>query len=472
MNGEVDVLVIEDIFHETVNKYRMLDKGDGVVVALSGGPDSMALFHLLYRFKDCYGINLITVHLNHNFRPGEAEKEAEYVRRVSEARRIPCIIESCDVPTMARRGNLSWEQAGRKARYEFFNRVMADMNYNRIAVAHNHNDQAETVVMRFIRGSGMEGLGGIHPVRGNIIRPLIEVPRRLIEEYCRAHNLNPVIDRSNMEPVYTRNKIRLELLPYLRKEYNENIDGVVCDTAYLLRDENDFLSRIASQNFREALLSGGKNRLVMDLNKLNGFHDALLRRVLRLAVEKLKGDKTDIAFKHIQDIICLVKAGKTGACIHLPHGIRAETGYGKFFITSGEDVTQSIDRIYELRVPGETFIDELGSVVEATILTQEDYCKEKGSRDRFTAYLDFDKTGEYLYLRGRKAGDRFKPLGMKGTRKIKDFFIDLKIPRRERDAVPLIQNSRDIVWVTGLRINEDYKIDGSTVNILRLGYRQ
>jgi len=472
MSGEGILLKIEDIFHNTIDKYKMLKKGDAVVVGLSGGPDSIALFHLLYRFKDYYDINLITAHLNHNFRPGDAEKDAEYVKEFCKCRNIPCIIEFCDVPALAKKEGLSGEQAGRKARYSFFNRVMKDNGCNRIAIAHNQNDQVETVLMRLIRGSGMEGLTGIHHVRGNIIRPLLEIPRKMIDEYCGQHDLNPVIDKTNLKPVYERNKIRLELLPYLRSKFNKNIDRIIIDTAYILKDENNYLNEVAFMNFQEVLISSEENGLILDLRGLNKLHDALLRRVLRLAVEKLKGNKNNLEYTHIDALYSMLKRGHTGKRIHLPGKITASLSYGKLLLTTGNNVIKTIDNIYYLKIPGVTPIDELRGVLEAAILTKDDYKNEREAAERLTAYFDFYKTGEQIVLRKRKSGDKFKPLGMEGSKKLKDFFIDLKIPREERNVIPVIHNGEAIIWVMGYRICDDFKIDASTRTILKLSFKR
>lgn len=471
MSGEGISLNIEEVLHSTIKKYGMLKEGDGIVVGVSGGPDSIALFHLLYRFKEYYGIKLVVAHLNHNFRPGDAEREAEYVEKFCECRNIPCIVEFCDVPSMARRESLSAEQAGRKARYSFFNKVMKHKNYNKIAVAHNQNDQVETVLMRFIRGSGMEGLGGIHPVRDNIIRPLLEISRPMIDEYCKEYNLNPALDKSNLEPVYTRNRIRLELLPYLKKEYNKNIDRTICNTAYILREENCFLNEVALEKFNQLFITDDKNKLVLDLNGLNSLNDIFLRRVLRLAVERLKGDKNNLEYGHIQNLCRLVKSGRTGSRVHLPEGLTAKLSYGKFFLCGEDDKIMSIDNVYHIEIPGITPIDELGGILEAEILTKDDYKGNGNKRKKYAACFDLNKTGKDLFLRKRKEGDKFKPLGMKGTKKLKDFFIDLKIPREERDTIPIIHNCEAIIWIMGYRICDEFKIDANTRTILKLSFK-
>ncbi len=463
---------IEDIFHNTINEYGMIQSGDGIVVGFSGGPDSTALVHLLYRFKEHYNIRLVCAHLNHKFRPGDAEEDAKYVQAFCRERGIRCIVECEDVPRMAAREGLSPEQAGRRARYDLFNRVMQGEGFNKIAVAHNRDDQVETVLMRLIRGAGVEGLGGIKPVRGNIIRPLLEVPRSMIEDYCKEHRLNPVTDKTNLSPVYFRNRIRLELLPYLRDNYNSNIDRAVLGAARVLRWENDFISGAARDEFSRLAEEQGTGRLEFSVEKLLELHTAVLWRVLRMAVEHLLGDANNLELVHIEKLYALLEKGETGKRINLPRGIVAGVEYGRFFVARQPHPAGGIEETYRLAVPGSTSIHEAGGVIETKVFDMEDYKRERNTADDRRAFLDLAKTGRNLVVTGRKKGDRFNPLGMAGTKKLKDFFIDQKVPRNKRDLVPIVRSGRDIIWIAGYRIDEKYKVTADARQVLGLEFRQ
>ena len=463
---------IEDIFHNTINEYGMIQSGDGIVVGFSGGPDSTALVHLLYRFKEHYNIRLVCAHLNHKFRPGDAEEDAKYVQAFCRERGIRCIVECEDVPRMAAREGLSPEQAGRRARYDLFNRVMQGEGFNKIAVAHNRDDQVETVLMRLIRGAGVEGLGGIKPVRGNIIRPLLEVPRSMIEDYCKEHWLNPVTDKTNLSPVYFRNRIRLELLPCLRDNYNSNIDRAVLGAARVLRWENDFIAGAARDEFSRLAEEQGTGRLEFSAEKLLELHTAVLWRVLRMAVEHLLGDANNLELVHIEKLYALLEKGETGKRINLPRGIVAGGEYGRFFVARQPHPAGGIEETYRLAVPGSTSIHEADGVIEAKIFSMEDYKRERNTADDRRAFLDLAKTGRNLVVTGRKKGDRFNPLGMAGTKKLKDFFIDQKVPRNKRDLVPIVRSGRDIIWIAGYRIDEKYKVTADTRKVLELEFRQ
>jgi len=464
-------LKAEDIFHATVKKYQMIQRGDRIVVGVSGGPDSITLLNLLYRYSEFYQIRLICAHLNHNFRPGDAEKDAEYVKEFCRARHIPCVAEFVDVPDMAAKGGLSSEQAGRKARYGLFNRVLNENKFNKIAVAHNMEDQVETVLMRLIRGAGTEGLGGIRPVRGNIIRPLLETPRALIEEYCVKNRLNPVTDKSNFQPVYYRNKIRLELLPYIKANYNGGIERALLDMAQILRQENDYLDGACRKIFKEYVSEAETGRLEFRREDLMGLHNAVRRRVLRMGVEYLKGNTDNLEFGHIEQVCALLESGKTGKRINLPRGLVAGIEYGKVFLDDKQDSKKALDGVYRLVIPGTTRLHEINGIIEADIIGVDRYVKQKDC-DNNTAFMDFEITGRNLMASKRKEGEKFIPLGMKGTKKLKDLFIDAKVPREKRDCIPIIRNEHGIVWVAGHRIDDKYRINKSTGQVLKLEYRQ
>jgi tRNA(Ile)-lysidine synthase len=469
--GEGICLNIEDVFHKTIVENRMLQSGDGIVVGFSGGPDSTALLHLLYKYRDYYNIRLMAAHLNHRFRPGDAEQDAEYAESFCRERGIPCIIECMDVPCMAAQEGLSPEQAGRKARYDLFNRVMQEHGFNKIAVAHNRDDQVETVLMRLIRGAGVEGLGGIKPVRGNIIRPLLQVPRAMIEEYCQQNTLNPVTDKTNFSSLYFRNRIRLELLPCLRDKYNNNIDRAVLGMARILSTENDFLAAVSREKFNELAKDSGAGRLEFSVHALSKLHTAVLWRVLRLAAEHVLGDLSNLELVHIEQMCALIGKCATGKKLYLPRGLTAGIEYGRFFIAVGHKARNRIHKTYRLCVPGCTSIYEVGGVMEVQVLDIKEYNRQREISNSNRVFLDFTKTGRNLIVTGRKEGDRFIPLGMKGTKKIKDYFIDAKVPRDKRDMVPIVRNDRDIVWVVGHRIDERYKMGRDTRQVIRLEFR-
>ena len=284
-----------------IEKYEMIYEGDRIVAGVSGGPDSMCMLHILLRLKDKYNLSIFVAHLNHQFRGKEADDDAEYVKHICEEWGIPVFIKVFDVPAYAKETGLSAEEAGREIRYKLYDEVAKKVNGEKIAVAHNMNDHVETILMNLLRGSGIEGLKGIEAVRDRIIRPLINVERDEIEEYCWMNGISPRIDKTNLQPIYGRNKIRLELIPYIKNNYNPNIMSTLyrfSDIAFL---ENDYMDKEAENLFFE-VASNYKNSIKYNIDKLVKLHPALQRRVIRIGLGKILGNLKGIEYKHIEEI--------------------------------------------------------------------------------------------------------------------------------------------------------------------------
>lgn len=460
-----------DMFVEKVkaviNKYHMLQEGDSIVVGVSGGPDSLCLLHVLRSLSEEYGLRLFAVHLNHCFRGKEADEDAEYVARICEDWGITCVIETFDIPAYASETGLSAEEAGRMIRYRIFEETAKKVGAARIAVAQNMNDQVETVLMRLLRGSGPEGLKGIEPVRDNIIRPLIEIGRAEIEEYCAANKLSPRIDKTNLQPIYIRNKIRLELLPYLQKNFNPNIFSTILRLSDIAKEENQFLEE-QTRIFFGQLAQQEEDRIRLETGGLKAVHPAIRRRIVRLGIEKLAGSLTGFEYKNFENVLELLEKA-TGAAVMLPKGLKAYISYD-FLIISKIVEKQDKKCYYKLKYHDNNNIP--GSDVSITVDTAEAGRLEGLPRDKYTIFIDGEKLREELVYRNRREGDRFSPIGMKGSKKLKDYFIDEKIPKEERDEIELLADGKEIIWVIGKRLSEKYKITGSTKNIIIIKYRR
>lgn len=439
-----------------INKNSMISNGDKVVVGFSGGPDSTALLHILYRLKDELKISLYAVHVNHLIRGQEAFRDEEFSKNFCEKLNIPFYSFRIDVTKMAKEKGLSSEEAGRIARYECFNNVLKEINGNKIALAHNKNDQAETIIMKFLRGSGLKGLSGIQPVRDNIIRPLLICSREEIEYYCEHNNLQPVIDSTNKEAIYLRNKVRLELIPYIIKNINENVVDNLFKMAEILNDENEYIEKEALKYYEDIKDNGGI--IVEGFKKL---HVALKRRIIRQLIKDVKGDLNGIENLHVEDCLELIERNQTGKMLYLPKNLVAEISYGKFFI---KRLDTKKDFEYILKIPGILRLDELNLVVKTELLKNHGNLTDTP----FIKYFDYDKIKGGLVVRNRKEGDYIFPKGMKGKKKIKDLFIDKKIPRDERDSIPLVAIGKEVLWVYGIRDTKNYKIDEHTKNVLKI----
>ena len=279
---------MRDKVRNTIKKYHMLQKGDKVVAGVSGGPDSMALLHILLSLKEEYGLFITVVHINHGLREEESEGDAHFVEQYCLQNRIPCKIENMQIREMALERGMGLEEAGRQARYQAFEDAAKSCGGAKIAVAHNKNDQAETVLMRLCRGAGLKGLSGIAPVRGEIIRPLIDCTREEIEGYCREQSIDYCVDKTNALDIYTRNKIRIQLLPFLEREINPNMVETLARTAEILSAENRFLDQEADKAFLQCAKKE-KEAVVLDAALLSQIPEAVGRRVVFLAVAAVTG---------------------------------------------------------------------------------------------------------------------------------------------------------------------------------------
>ncbi len=461
---ETEEVILKQLL-TTVEEHQLIKSGDKIVVAISGGPDSVSLIHLLHRLKSRLGIELYGAHLNHNIRGIDAQMDARYVLNLCEELNIICFIKSADVESYGKKNQLTSEQAGRILRYEFFDEVLKKVEADKIAVAHNKNDQGETVLMRLLRGTGMQGLTAIQYQRDNIIRPLLDVHRKEIEKYCDHHNLMPRTDLSNLTSIYHRNKIRRELIPYLEEHYNPSVLDSLVKTANILKEDYDYIEKQAQTMYKELVYFEKKDQVSFSIPALEKLHPAMKARMLRRAGEELMGKGELLSYQQVQNLLELLDKKQTGKTIHLPMNLEAVISYDKLIFSKERE--EEVEPFKEkLAVNDTTYVHALKAGFELKVFPAEDV--DKVSKDKFVKHFDFDKFQQDIVVRNRRDGDRFWPLGLSGKKKLKDFFIDCKVERRERDLIPLICHGKDIVWVVGYRISDKYKITDRTQQILSI----
>jgi tRNA(Ile)-lysidine synthase len=447
----------------TIKKNNMIKSEDTVIIGVSGGADSLCLLHVLNTLKKELNIKLFAAHLNHQFRGVEADMDAEFVEKTCIAWDIPYIIRTFDVSSYAKEQGLSSEEAGREIRYKLFDEVKEAIKGNKIAVAQNSNDNVETILMRLIRGTGLEGLKGIDAVRDDIIRPLLDQDRQSIEEYCKQNNLEPRIDKTNLQPIYLRNKIRLELIPYLKQRFNPSINDAIIRLGQVVREENNYLE----QQTIELLNSMGdikENSIGINTERLKQLHPAMQKRLLRKAVEGIVSSLNGFEYKHFQGIIELFDKG-TGAAIELPKDLKAYISYENLIISKKIENTDK-KCYYKLKYDYDNFIDKINEILRVKIINIKELSAVPKSFN--TVYIDFDKIKNELVVRSREQGDVFSPIGMRGSKKLKDYFIDKKIPKEKRDQVMLLADGDEIVWILGSIISEKYKITSDTQKVIVL----
>ena len=292
----------------TINKYNLIQKGDKIVIGVSGGPDSMCLLDSLYCLKEKLGIEIFVAHINHMIRE-EADEETEYVKEYCKNKNIKCYVKKADVEKLAKEQKLGTEEMGRKIRYEFFNEVAQKENANKIATAHNLNDNVETVLMNILRGSGISGLKGIEISRKetNIeyIRPIRECERQEIEKYCEEQNLEPRIDKTNFESIYNRNKIRNDLIPYLKKEFNPNVLEGINRLSDIAREEEEYFDKVITKKYEELKIGENEKEVILDLKEFNKLEKVIKSRLILYTISKTNGNVQGIGKIHIEDIIKL-----------------------------------------------------------------------------------------------------------------------------------------------------------------------
>lgn len=459
-----------DAMEKWLKKYRMLEPGDKVLLACSGGPDSLALVHGMHKMQaeGLIHVSLAVAHVNHMLRP-EAAAEAEFVREFCRRLGLECYSTAVDAPAYMAASGESLEAAARRLRYEYLFQVADDWGGAKIATGHHRDDQAETVLIHLLRGAGGAGLRGMLPVNGRLLRPLLGIGRPVIDGYCREQGLTPCCDASNFNTDFLRNRIRLELLPALEEKYNPRIREALCRTAGLLRDDYEFI-RDQARSYLDKLTSEQNDALTLDGPGFAKLPVALRRELIRQIIEKKSGKLTGISFVHVERMLEMISNAATGSLFFLPGGLRVcKTYAGLEMSPSGagarrEKAPPNLLRAQVLlTIPGATWIPELNLTVAARLLPAAPADSSPNS-----AVFDPESLELPLYVRNRLPGDRFAPLGMTGTKKLKDFFIDAKVPQTERDRVPIICDQGGIIWVGGFRQSRRGGVSGHTRKFLRM----
>lgn len=441
-----------DAVERTITQTKMLKAGQHVVVGVSGGADSTALLHCLLALSKTLGFFVEAAHLNHKIRGEEANEDQRFVARMCAEWNVPFYTAERDVPAFAKRNRMSLEQAAREARYQFFEKARIYFNADKIAVAHHMQDQAETLLLHLLRGSGLTGLAGMRPSRGRIIRPLLRVDRGMIETYLRENGLEFRNDSTNLLLNASRNRLRLDVFPYLGEHINPGVIKAVCSAAELLQRDEDYLTELAQKALDDARLDAGYDRA-----KLAGLPLPIKTRALRIALA-LGGVEKNIERVHIEALCDLLNA-RTGAELILP-GIEAIVSYERIYVGRRP---QFAPFEMPLTVPGETKTPR-GRFRAMIVEGVASY-----SGNRFVGCMDYDALPGELMLRPRADGDRFFPVGAPGSRKLKEFFIDRKVPRFERE-LPLLCSGERVLFVPGHGVDSSVRITDDTARVLWLEY--
>ena len=464
--------------HRFISRHAMIENGETVVVAVSGGADSLALLYGLHALRLQLNCQLHVAHLNHCLRP-DADADADFVRQHAACLEVPCTIQRTEVPLLIKQWKLSVEAGARKARYQFYEDICTQIRATKVALGHHQDDTAETVLMNLIRGSGSTGLKGIAPVRAvKFIRPLVGFTRQQIEAFLTSINVTPRHDSTNTDTRYLRNRIRHELIPHLESDYNPNIKAGLSRTADVLGAESEYLDTVAREAFEVCRLQGRHKNVVLDRVKFRQYHIALQRRILRQSISEMLGDMSDLYFAHCEAMLNLIEGDSPNVVLVLPNNLQFRRAYQQLIFERKSVGTESF--AYPLAIVGKTFIEALNTEITAELGDVKSHETLTLPDGKFKAIFDYEKLRKMfaepsletcpLKVRNRRQGDRFQPYGMRGTKKIKDFLIDAKVPRYERDSIPLLVCGDEILWVIGYTTSESFKIRPDTRQYLYLRY--
>jgi tRNA(Ile)-lysidine synthase len=468
---------------QTVRRHRLFLPGDTLIVALSGGADSTALLDLLTRLTD-YNLHLIAAHLNHCLRGVESDTDQEFCRGLASRYAIPFEFRRIDVKRVASKSRLNLEDAGRRARIDFLDEIRSEYGAAAVVLAHHADDQAETVLMRLLRGSGMTGLSGMayRNARG-YVRPLLDINRSEIEQYLRRCSMEWREDASNSDTTYLRNRIRHQLLPLL-EEYNPAIRSSLASTASILGDDEALLDELTERAYAKSCRIA-EGRIICSVGQLRLLNIALRRRVLRHVFKQLTGTLERVSLRHIDAICAMIDSERPNSQLALPQGVTAVREYDSLLWMQAGEVL--------LRLPSTPFDSAQGKPLRASrsatvlrlrsatvletdfeLLITEPGCYQlpcgsdvtvelKGTvsfpTDSGTACFDLAKSPFPWLVRTFRPGDRITPFGMSGRKKVKDIFIDRKIPLSERKNIPLLFCCDDLIWIAGVCVSELCRID-------------
>jgi tRNA(Ile)-lysidine synthase len=434
----------------TIKENGLIAFGDRIIIGLSGGPDSLAMTHALLKLRKTYGLELYAVHVNHMFRGEQADDDEAFVIAYCKENDVPCYTFRVDVMSKAKTLGLSFEEAGREVRYEKFDEVMKQVAANKIAVAQNKNDVIETFFINLFRGAGIDGLASIDYMRDNrLIRPILDVSRDEVERYCVQNNLKPRHDHTNDENDYMRNKIRNAFLPHIREHFNPSVDETIGKTIRIMKSEKAFWQAHQNRLF-DVTCKWVDDEIHIDHAAFDKLLEAEKHQLLRYCILKLRGNLKDVSYETISR---MAELNRTGALCEIDKDFSIVKQYDALvlYANNRKNAVQSHDLIVKRINRHELANYKLNQTCVA---------------------IDHDTVKGVLHVRTRREGDRFVPLGMKGHKKIKDFFIDEKVPKFERDTIQLVCDEEKIIWIENMRLDDRCKITETTNNIMILSFQE
>ncbi len=461
----------------------LIKPDDAVVVGVSGGPDSMALLHVLLDFnrKLDWNLRLHVAHLNHQLRGTEAEKDAAFVQAAADSLALPCTIDTRDVAALAKEDMAGVEVVGRRERYAFFERVCLQVNAKIVAVGHHSDDNAETILQRILRGTGLRGLSGIprsRPLTPNstvrVIRPLLRISRKALEDYLADAGLAYREDRSNASNEPMRNRIRNLILPSIEAEVNPQVREALTRLGEQAQWVEEYLGETVQRTFETLIISRTDQVLTINVNALSRKSRIVQTEIIRLAYRSFGLGEQDLSFAHLVSAVEVIADPGSGKQTQLPGGMTVEKRYHQLiFSLPSDEPREDIAAEIAVHLPGQTLLPIRRLAIDCTIedVAAEDIPQLRRRARKLEEYVDLDAVHPPLVVRTRRPGDRFFPLGAPGSKKLSDFLIGAKVDPQERQRVAVLCDHLGPIWVIGHRIDDRVKMTALTRKVLHLRAR-
>jgi tRNA(Ile)-lysidine synthase len=451
-----------DMFKSAIldSSRSLIHDGDSLLIALSGGPDSVALLHVLANLRKELKFSIGAVYINHLIRVEAAAAEEKFCQKLCDRLKVRLHIVRENILYLALVQKKGLEETGRDYRYKVFESMASHHGYTKIALGHHKDDQVETILFRIIRGTGPSGLQGMSPRRGRIIRPLLGVTKADILAYLKKHKLTYCKDSSNESSEFSRNFIRNKLLPEIRERLNPQVDQAILNLSEIIGLEEEHLAQVTERAFRESSKTTTGGKIQLDLNRLEGYPLWLRRRLLRFCLQKSSGS-TEVALATVDRLVQL--SSERGKACSLPNRVQASIVEDDLILIGGTPI-----RFSERLVPGKSaIVEQLRMRLTSEIATYRTK-KTKWRRQSTKVVMDMTRVAAPLVVRSIRAGDKFQPLGLRGSKKVSDYLTDRKVASLYRDEIPVVCDKEGIIWLVGFEIADRVKVVDTTRKVLRL----